>query len=361
MKYLKKPTFLLLSTALSLAATTQAAEISTDPVGYVTETIFPGTFNFLGFNLSQPVVASGTFESATSTTLVDDEGDFINALPVDGQYVVKLTSGSNAAIVGINTDVSATSATVLATNDDLSSIVASGVSYEVRKSLTVGDVFGANNELELKSAVAGNRTDADIIWIPDGVGGFTQVFYNATPSSGFGALSVGWKTTTTGNADAVDTPIYFTSGVFIQVKRSSFDPSEAGYVDANNKNIVITGSVQAEKSQVALRTGFNYINRVFPGGVTLADSDLETMIEVAVAGNRTNADILWIPDGLGGYDQYFYNSTPSSGFGALSVGWKSTTGGDADASSAVLKSGIIIQRKGAPTMVALKLPAGVNL
>ena len=344
--------------AAALFSLSTLTAVETDPVGYMTETISPGTFNLLGFNLSQPVVASGTFESATSTTLVDDDGDFVSALSGGGEFFVKLTNGTE---VGINTEVTAASATTLTTNDDLSTIVTSGTGYEVRKSLTVGDVFGTSNELDLEGAIAGNRTNADIIWIPNGVGGFTQVFYNATPGSGFGALGVGWKTPTTGNADAVDTPIYFTSGIFIQVKRSSFDPAEEGYVNANNKNIVIAGSVQTDESQVALETGFNFISRVFPSGVTLADSDLETMIEGALAGNRTDADIIWLPDGVGGYDQYFYNATPGSGFGALSVGWKCTTTADADASTTELKSGIIIQRKGEPTMVALKLPGGVSL
>ena len=194
--------------AVALFSLSTLTAVETDPVGYMTETISPGTFNLLGFNLSQPVVASGTFESATSTTLVDDDGDFVSALSGGGEFFVKLTNGTE---VGINTEVTAASATTLTTNDDLSTIVTSGTGYEVRKSLTVGDVFGTSNELDLEGAIAGNRTNADIIWIPNGVGGFTQVFYNATPGSGFGALGVGWKTTTTGNADAVDTPIYFTS------------------------------------------------------------------------------------------------------------------------------------------------------
>jgi len=351
----------LLSGAAFLMSSAFAQGVATDPVGYVTEVISPGTFNFLGFNLSQPVVAAGAFESATSTTLIDAEGDFVAALSEAGQHFVKLTDGSDVSIIGINTEVSAASATALTVNDDLSSVVVSGTAYEVRKSLTVGDIFGESNELDLEGAIAGDRTNADVIWIPDASGGFTQVFYNATPGSGFGALSVGWKSATTGNSDAVNTPIYFTSGVFIQVKRTSFDPGESGYVDANSKNLVISGAVQTEKSQVVLEEGFNFISRVFPGGVTLADSDLETIIEGALAGNRTNADIIWIPDGVGGYDKYFYNSTAGSGFGALSVGWRGATTGDADASSAELKSGVIIERKGSPVMVVLNLAAGVTL
>ncbi len=350
----------LLSGAALLTSNGFAADsVSTDPVGYVTETLKPATFNLIGVNLASSVVASGAFESSGVNVATDADADFLTNLPAGSEYVLQLTSGEG--VVGINTTASASSATELAVADDLSAVILAGTTYEIRKVLTVSDLFGDANSAELAGAVSGDTSAADIVWIPNGAGGYTKVYYN-TVARVFPPLSIGWKTTLTSDDDAANTPVYFTDGTLIQVQRSEFSASEAGVVaeDLTSKGLVLTGNVISQSTQSVVETGFNYLNRVFPGEVTLADSDLELEINHASAGDLTNADILWVPNGAGGYIKYYYNGTARI-FPPLSVGWKSTLTSDNDAADGVLTSGFILERKGAGTMITLRIPSAVSL
>ena len=130
--------------------------------------------------------------------------------------------------------------------------------------------------------------------------------------------------------------------------------------DLTSKDIVIAGSVIIESSQVALETGFNPVSRIFPGQLTLGDTAFDTELASATSGNTTDADIIWAPDGSGGYTKYYYNGVART-FPPLTVGWKSTTTGNTDASTSVLPSGFFIQKKGAASMATLPLPSGVSL
>ena len=146
----------------SLLVFSSLSAVTTSPVGYVTETIKPAQFNLIGLNLSSAVEASGGFESA----------------------------------------------------DDISSVVTATTQYEIRKVFTVADIFGDTNEKELQGATAGNTSNADIIWIPDGIG-YNKIYYNSVART-FPPLTVGWKSTTTGNTDASTSVL--PSGFFIQKK-----------------------------------------------------------------------------------------------------------------------------------------------
>ena len=341
----------------SLFTLNSLSAVETDPVGYVTETISPAGFNLIASNLSGPVVASGAFSSADSTTATDANASFTTSLSGSSDYVLALTSGAN---VGVNTGVTASSATAVATGDDLSSLVSDGDTYEIRSVLTVADLFGSDNSAELAGATAGNTSAADIVWVQNATG-YTKVYYNAVARP-FPPLSVGWKTTTTGNSDASATAVYFTDAIWVQVQRSAFSSDEAG-VDASDltsKDIVFAGSVVTHSSEVAAESGFNFINRIFPGDMSLGESGMESDIALATAGNTTDADLIWIPNGSGGYNKYYYNGTARP-FPPLSVGWKGTTTGNTDASGEILSSAYIIERKASGTMVTSSLPAGVNL
>jgi len=348
----------LLSGAALLSVSSLAAQTATTaPVGYVTQSIKPASFNLIGVNLSNPVVASGAFESADASSATDAEGNFSTALSSGDGYVLSLTSNN----VGVNTGVSASSATTITTDDDLSSFITAGTTYEIRKLVTIADLFGASNSAELAGATAGNTSAADFVWIPDGAGGFTKIYYNGT-SRIFPPLSVGWKSTLTGNADASATSIYYTSGAYIQVQRAAFDAAEAGVDsgDLTSKELIFSGSVISQSSEVVAETGFNTLNRIFPGDLTLGESLLETDLAQAASGDTSTADIVWVPDGSGGYNKYYYNGT-SRTFPPLSVGWKSTLTGNTDASAEVLTSAFFIERKGSAIMVTMPLPSGVSL
>lgn len=359
MKTSLKTIFLLASAALFTLSS--FADVQTDPVGYVTETIKPAQFNTFGINVHGPVVLAGAIDSVDGVSLTDDDADFTTGLASGSEYYVKISSGESEK--GLNTGISVVSGTVIETDDDLSSAISSGATYTIRKVLTIADLFGENNEVELLGANAGDITSADIVWLPDSSGGYTKIYYNSVARTSFPPLTVGWKSLLTGNNDASETPVYFTSGILIQVKRSAFGSTEEGVdpTDVTSKNIVFAGSVDTVSSQVILENGFNAISRVLPADVTLGQSELELDITGATAGDITNADIIWIPDGLGGYEKYYYNATARTTFPPLSVGWKGILTGNSDASGENLSSGFFIQRKGSAKMVTLRIPSTISL
>ncbi len=323
---MKTRTLSILTIAASVGLTASPlfaqATAVTPPVGYRTEAVLPGIFNLLSPDLSGPVAAAGALEAIGANTATDNEADFVTSLPGTVSYTMKITSGAGE---GLNTTVTVTNATTLATADDLSAMVVAGDTYEIRATPTVSSLFGAANEAGL---LAGPSTTADLIWIPTGAG-FAQVYYNNGAWRKVGSLGV-----------AANEPVYFTDGIFIQRR------------GATTLNIVFTGHVQNTKTKAAVDGGvFNYLSRVLPVGVSLADSGLANNL---MTGNSTTADIVWVPNGTGdgGYKQYYINS--ANGFWTQ-IGALGNKGGD------LLSSGLLIQRRGGSTMVTLEIPATLDL
>lgn len=102
------------------------------------------------------------------------------------------------------------------------------------------------------------------------------------------------------------------------------------------------------------------MSRILPVGIALADSGLENELAQGNT-NSAAADIVWVPDGSGGYNRYYYNGTAGAGFGAIGVGWKGATTGNTDQSAAILASGFVIERKGPADMINMAIPAGLDL
>ena len=122
-------------------------------------------------------------------------------------------------------------------------------------------------------------------------------------------------------AGAVDhgTSVPFTAGIFIQRRQ------------AEDLDIVFVGHVRTEATSFSIGSGFNFLNRVLPVGVALDDSGIENFIK---KGNTGSGDLIWSPDGNGGYNQYYY--TDGGGFPPQTKGWKAVGQGNADRGSATL-------------------------
>lgn len=331
--------FALLGALFAVGAAKAAV---TDPVGYTTAPLVSG-FNIIGIPLSESVSAAGTFETISGTSLTDTGIDFTATLAAGEPHTLRITSGVNA---GTNTEIVSWAANTIVTKNDISSLIIATDTYEIRKTLTVRDAFGAANEAGLTAGNT-NFAGADLVWVQTDTG-FSQVFYNATAGAGFGALGVGWKTTTTGNADASKTPIYYADALFVERK------------GAGPLSLTFTGSVVTDASIVGVQPGFNYVNRILPVEFSLDDSGLEAFLTQGNT-NFSAADIIWVSDGAGGYNQYFYNGTAGAGFGAIGVGWKGTSTGNTDQSAVNLSDGFIIERKTGATNVVLPIPPGLDL
>ncbi|MEC9037767.1 MAG: hypothetical protein VX588_13170 [Verrucomicrobiota bacterium] len=315
-------------TLLGILATmgvVSAQTATTKPVGYHTETAKGNSFTLMGVNVGNAIAAAGEFDADDAT---DNDADFTALLDDGVSYTVQnITTGESASVNGRD-----------ATTLDTDLAVSSGDSYEVRADVTVGSLFGAANEAGLG---AGNATTADVIWIPTG-DGFAQVFYD--DGKGFPPRPAGWRAIGAGGADQAGTAVPFTAGIFVQRRA------------ADDLDIVFVGHVRTEATSFGVGTGFNFLNRVLPVGVALDDTGLEAFI---AKGNSGSGDLVWSPDGNGGYAQYYY--TDGGGFPPQSAGWKAVGAGDADKGAETLGSGYAIQRKGEAGSVSVAIPNGLDL
>jgi len=302
-----------------------AQTATTKPVGYHTETAKGNAFTLMGVNVGNAIAAAGEFDADGAT---DNDADFTALLDEGVNYTVQnITTGSSAAVTGFD-------ATSLTT--DLA--VSSGDSYEIRADVTLASLFGAANEAGLQD---GTAATADIIWVPT-ENGFAQYYYN--PGQAFPPVSAGWKQIGAGNADQAGASVPFTAGMFVQRRAAS------------DLDIVFVGHVRTEATSFNIASGFNFLNRVLPVGVALADTELQNFI---AKGNGGSGDLIWSPDGNGGYAQYYY--TDGGGFPPQSAGWKAVGAGDADKGGETLASGYAIQRKGDAGSVSVAIPNGLDL
>ncbi|MDB4712145.1 hypothetical protein OAF65_10105 [Verrucomicrobiales bacterium] len=315
-------------TLLGILATmgvVSAQTATTKPVGYHTETAKGNSFTLMGVNVGNAIAAAGEFDADDAT---DNDADFTALLDEGVSYTVQnITSGESASVNGND-----------ATTLDTELAVSSGDAYEVRADVTIGALLGAANEAGLG---AGNATTADVVWIPSG-DGFSQIFYD--DGVGFPPRPAGWRAIGAGGADQAGTSVPFTAGIFIQ-RRAAAD-----------LDIVFVGHVRTEATSFGVGTGFNFLNRVLPVGVALDDTGLEAFI---AKGNSGSGDLVWSPDGNGGYAQYYY--TDGGGFPPQSAGWKAVGAGDADKGAETLASGYAIQRKGEAGSVSVAIPNGLDL
>lgn len=309
---------------------------TTKPVGYRTETLKGGgIFNLLSPNLDNAVGAAGTIDVIAATTLTDNEANFAAAFTAGEPLTLKIIDGTNAGLI---TDVTGFTANTLTTADNISTLIAVGVKYEVRKTPTVGSLFGATNSANL---LGGNSANADIIWIPIGGGNYSQIFY----STG-GLLGTGWRKVgnTPLNANAAGEPISIVDGIFIQ-RRGATDLS-----------VVFTGHVQTTATKTGVGPGFNPVSRVIPVDIQLGQTGLQNEL---VQGPAATADQIWNPRGDGNYDQYFYSNA-----GLIGVGWRQVGASPAnsDKATVALKSGYLVQRKAATgTNITLQIPPGLDI
>ncbi|MDC0048140.1 hypothetical protein OAL09_02230 [Verrucomicrobia bacterium] len=315
-------------TLLGILATmgvVSAQTATTKPVGYHTETAKGNSFTLMGVNVGNAIAAAGEFDADDAT---DNDADFTALLDEGVSYTVQnITSGESASVNGND-----------ATTLDTELAVSSGDVYEVRADVTIGALLGAANEAGLG---AGNATTADVVWIPSG-DGFSQIFYD--DGVGFPPRPAGWRAIGAGGADQAGTSVPFTAGIFIQ-RRAAAD-----------LDIVFVGHVRTAATSFGVGTGFNFLNRVLPVGVALDDTGLEAFI---AKGNSGSGDLVWSPDGNGGYAQYYY--TDGGGFPPQSAGWKAVGAGDADKGAETLASGYAIQRKGEAGSVSVAIPNGLDL
>jgi hypothetical protein len=307
-------TLAALSVASPLHAQTPAFS---KPSGYVTQTIVQG-FNPVGFTLQLPPTASGSFTDVSATTVSDSTKDFSTLLSPGALYILEIGSGtaSNQII-----EVGSGAGSNLNTTGDLQTAGATiGDSYVLRKAATLEEIFGTTNSVLTKNNSVNN---ADVVWVPDGLGAYTRYFQNAAGA---------WRNATT-PALAPNTPIVYVDAVFIQRKSST------------SVDLTLTGQVKTTASKTAIVQGFNFVSTIYPSGATLQNSGLS---DTLARNNSVNsADVVWVPNGSGGYTRYFVNAAGA---------WRNATTPGLAADPTPITSAIFIQRKVGSSSINLTPP-----
>lgn len=295
----------------------------------------------LGVNFLRPLLASGAIDNIATTVLTDNDANFTAKLAGHSNLWVEISNGPGS---GASSRIASFTNSTITTEEDLAGFATNQATYQIREAHTVSTVFGIDNNIARNTdpssnevgLLPGNVSTADIIWIPTS-GGFIKVYYAVTAPP---FTTAGWKNTAAGNADASNTPIYHTEAIFVERRGST------------SLNLKSAGSVKTGPAILGITTGMNFLNRVFPFGVSLQDSGLGDYL---THGNASTADIVWMPNGSGNYDKYYY-ALPAPPF--TTAGWKSSNTGNLDKGGAILTTGFILERKGGAANVLLisKLP-----
>jgi uncharacterized protein (TIGR02597 family) len=318
----------LLVTLAATAASFGQTEAKTIPVGYVSHTLKAGVYNLIGLTVHEPNLTNGAFESknSASLTLTDNEGLFSSF--VAGQtYLLEISSGTSAGAIQEVTTWSGNTLTNLPA--DFLAGLTGAESYSIRKSSTLGSIFGEQNQAAL---LGGNANSADLIMLPNGSGGFNSFYYS---TGGF--TGTGWRKVGGGSTDFVNQPVVYTDGLLI-LRRGATDLT-----------LTISGSVKNSSALVGVANQYEYLGGVYPVGSTLASSGLSSKV---LAGNANTADLIMMPNGSGGYLSYYYSSGGFTG-----VGWRQVGGGATDKAATELPSGFILCRRQGAFNLNLTPPA----
>jgi hypothetical protein len=312
------------------------AQTATSPiVGYTTQTIKSGQFNLIGLTLHEPAVAAGTLEVVGASSVTDTGAGFGTLLTAGKTYILEIVDTASP-LNGIIQEIGAWSGDNLTTTQNLSVLgVAAGTKYSLRAAPTLNDLLGASNTAGFTGSATFNSNEADLVYVPNGTGGFDRYYYSTYVGY------TGWYNATN-NAAAGTTPVVYADGILI-FRRTGADLS-----------LVISGTVKTTVTKLALAAGqFNYISSVFPVGSTLGNSGMASNLTGSANFNSNEADLIYIPDGTGGYNRYYYSTYVGY------TGWYNATT-NIPSDTVPLSSGIIILRRGAAVNVVINPPSSYS-
>lgn len=285
---MKLHTYAFLAAAAACGLASAQTTAYTTPVGYETINLAPGT-NTMGVRLHNPVVVAGVLETISATQMTDLQVDFDAVLTGGAStfYIVEFLNDSG--VIQEVTGASGTNST-LTLVEDITASVSAGARYQIRAASTLASIFGATNSAGLTPGFSG-PTDADIISVPDGAGGFFEYFYDEDNSS--------WANAADNSlVDGSTVPLVYTDGLFV-------------FTNAP-ETLTVSGEIVKDSKLQGLASGFNNLGSVFPVGATL-DTMFGSNLAVIHPGfsGPTDADIVYVPNGAG-FDEYFYDEDNSS-------------------------------------------------
>lgn len=318
--------------AVFAAAGFAAAEpVYTTPVGYVTNELTPG-FNFIGLTIHNPIIATGAFDSQSATSLTDSNANF--AFDPASNYVVEMTETSDAYGIIIDVPGSAFTSNSISGLVDINSSYLGG--YQIREAAAIGDIFGNGPSCILQK---GSPTAADLVYVPDGLDGF-DIYYHTADVTVPIPIPGKWQKVGAGSADQSGAPLNYLDAFYVQIRN-------------NPVELTVTGEVKVKQTSLPATSGFSYFASIYPAGSTLGTSNLA---ESVLKGSPTTADLIYMPDGLGGFDIFYHTADVTVPI-PIPGKWQKVGAGTTDQSATPFSSGFIFQRKGADANLPFSVPA----
>ena len=298
---------------------------------------FPGTdgtgskYTLFSPPVVRPIVTAGKATSINANVLTDANAIWANDQfnGVNGAHFVEFDSGD---VVNVLSTDGAAKSLLLAAN--IQGTVAPGVSYRVRKHLTIAAIFGPENAAGLLAG--GNASEADniLIAVPETQQTLT-VFYSNVPEF------EGWYFADySGAADYVVRP---GQGLLVERKTSG------------NALLYLNGLVKNTATKLPVAEGYNLVGTLkVSSAIPLADLNLYTAgSSTGIAGgfNYSSADNVLFISPSGATTTYFYSTVP--GF----VGWYDSTYTAAGTTLIAPGSAFLIHRKAGNGVFTWTIPA----
>jgi len=161
--------------------------------------------------------------------------------------------------------------------------------------------------------------EADNIYLSNGSG--FDIYYYSTG----GFFGVGWRKVGSTNTNFANQPIFLTDGFYI-LRRGA------------DLNLVHTGAVKTNSTNLAITEQFTLVSGVFPVGSTLASSNLQAGLQGGDSASVSD-QVLIQNQTTGGFDIYYYSTG-----GFFGIGWRKVGATNVDQSAVAIPSSIIIKR-----------------
>jgi len=334
---MKHPSSLSLAALLCTAGFALAdtpTPVYTTPVGYETIDLPAGIeYQITGLRLQKPAISIGAVTDLSDDTFTDDDTDFDELLTPGVTYILEITNGTANGVIQEIVEWGVASGNTI--NDlvvvtDLQTLgVQVGDSYKLRPAPILEELFDTSNLTPGFSSA-----QADLVWVPDGVGGYDRYFISALVGNP-------WRNVATG-LNAPNVPIIYQDGLLIQKRATS--PATS---------LTVSGEVKASETIAVLNAGtpaspsYNLIGTVYPAGSTIQNSNITSGLVTGFS--VAQADLIWVPDGSGGFVKYFVSSLVGNPLKNAATGLDVTT-------PVPLTPGILIERKGAAINLLITPP-----
>jgi hypothetical protein len=331
LRFLPKLT-LAITAGMITAVASYAADVFTDPVGFVTLTAQPSGLSFVSLPMTQLPVQKGLITSITGTTVTDSSGNWTNnqfssGIPYEIEFTQPVGS-TNLVFKGwIDQIVGSTGPGTLVTANDDSSFINNAYGYTIRPSWTPDTVFGP----PAQSGIAGGTTaaGADNVFVWDPVNQTPVTYWYRSNSA-----TPGWRGPQGTGTPAGTNALAIYNGIEIQRKTG-----------ATPTNIVLVGAVKLGQTINLVYPGLTYAGYVYASGFTFNTIGLYTTNNATgVAGGTTaaGADNVFVWDPINQTPiTYWYRSNSAT------PGWRGPqgTGTDAGTNQIPLGAMLKIQRK----------------